>query len=136
MCCNVPFKLPVDAFKELCRLPFIGVIFTFGELVYVAFENEGKAALDVIKNGSSDYPRSITISGMLPNGMVLTDTLIFSPEEILRKVLVPLMDDEIALEQKEQYQISLQVPINQTRVLLGQHPNTVLEVLDDDGMSL
>ena len=116
-------------------VPFIGVTFTFGQSVYDTYENEGPAALDVIKIGSSNYPRSVTVSGMLPNGMLLMETLIFIPGETLKKVLVPVMDDEVALEEEEQYQISLQVPNNQTRSLLGQHPNTVLEVLDDDGMT-
>ena len=109
--------------------------FTFGQPVYEAFENELQAVLDVIKNGTSDYPRSITVSGILPSGVVLLETLIFSPEETLKKVLVPLLDDEVAPEQTEQYQMSLQVPSNQTNTLLGQYPNTVLEVLDDDSMS-
>ena len=113
----------------------LGVTFTFGQPVYEAFENEGQVELDIIKNGSNDYPRSITLTGMLPNGMVVTETLRFSPEETLKKVVVPLIDDEIALEPKEQYQMSLQVPPNQINVVLGQHPNTALEVLDNDGMS-
>ena len=113
----------------------IGVTFTFGQPVYKAFENEGQVMLDVIKNGSSDYPQSITVSGMLPNGVVLMESLIFSPEEMLKTVVVQLRDDEVALEQKEQYQMVLQAPTNHTRVLLGLYPSTVLEVLDDDGMS-
>ena len=113
----------------------IGVTFTFGQPVYKAFENEGQAILDVIKNGSSDYPQSITVSGMLPSGVALNETLIFSPKEMLKTVVVQLRDDEVALEQKEQYQMVLQVPTNHTRVLLGLYPSTILEVLDDDGMS-
>ena len=109
--------------------------FTFGQPVYKAFESEGQATLDVIKNASSDYPQSITVSGMLPSGAVLKETLIFSPEEMLKTVVVWLRDDEVALEQKERYQVVLQLPTNHTRVLLGQYPSTVLEVLDDDGMS-
>ena len=59
--------------------------------------------------------------------------LTFSPEETMKVVSIPLVDDEVALEETEKYTLSLHVPATQIGVELGRNPEAVLEVLDNDG---
>ena len=96
-------------------------------------ENDTQAIITVTKNGSSDYFRMVRLTGIVENEVDITQNLTFSPEETVKEVSIPVIDDEIALEEPIQYPLSLQIPTGQTGVEVGEQPNSALEVGDNDG---
>ena len=107
--------------------------FSFDRRVYRAREDEGNATLTIVKDGSSDYARSVMYTGVIQNGVYVTQMLTFSGEETMKEIFVRLVDDEVALEETEVYTLSLHIPTAQIGVELGQHPAAFLEVVDNDG---
>ena len=107
--------------------------FSFDRPVYMVEEGEAQVVIVVTKTGSSDYPRSVRLTGVVQNGSDITQVLMFSPIQTTFEVTVPLIDDQVALEEPIQFPLSLQIPTGQTGVELGEQPNSILEVADDDG---
>ena len=96
-------------------------------------EDEGNATLTIVKDGSSDYTRSVMWTGVIQNGVYVAQMLTFSREETMKEVSIPLVDDEVALEETEEYTLSLHIPATQIGVELGGVPEAILEVVDNDG---
>ena len=109
------------------------MVFNFDRPLYMVMENDREAIIVVTKNGSSDYPRTIRLIGVVENGVDITEDLVFNPGQTMMEICAPLVDDEVALEAPVQYSLSLEVPTGQPGVALGGQANSALEVADDDG---
>ena len=109
------------------------MVFNFDRPLYMVMENDREAIIVVTKNGSSDYPRTIRLIGVVENGVDITEDLVFNPGQTMMGIRAPLVDDEVALEAPVQYSLSLEVPTGQPGVALGGQANSALEVADDDG---
>ena len=109
------------------------MVITFDRPVFTAMESDVDTDIVIIMNGSSDYTRTVRIIGTIQNGVDVTRFVDFSPGNDYVELIFPLVDDDVAWEETEQYPLSIEIPTGQTGVVLGEDPNSILEVVDDDG---
>ena len=99
----------------------------------MAMENDGQTVLVITKTGSSDVPRTVTLIGSNQTGSFMED-LVFDPTQTTMNVVVPIVDDLIALEDLERLPQELQIPVGEEGgAELGTQPTSDIEVADDDG---